>query len=82
MANKYDVYLVMIDSKGVAAFQPFTKDRLAYLESLPKAKDTMLFKIKLSREELYAIKWMLKTDKFMAAAYELTAIRVKRGDAE
>jgi len=77
-----DVYIAMIDSKGVAAFQPFTRDRWQYLESFKKAEDTMLFKIRLTPEEQAIIKWMLRTRNHLAAALELTSIRIKRGDAE
>ena len=45
------VYIVMIDAKGVLAFQPFTRDRWEKLQTIPKASDTMLFKIMLSPEE-------------------------------
>ena len=79
------VYIVMIDSKGVLAFQTFTRERWFKLETLYKARNNpeavMLFKIKLSREEQYAIKWMIRSQNYMAAALELTALRIQRGDA-
>ena len=79
------VYIVMIDSKGVLAFQTFTRERWFKLETLYKARNNpeavMLFKIKLSREEQYAIKWMIRSKNYMAAALELTALRIDRGDA-
>ena len=79
------VYIVMIDSKGVLAFQPFTRDRWLKLETLYNSVDhidsVMLFKLKLSPEEQYAIKWMIRSKNYMAAALELTAIRIQRGDA-
>ena len=79
------VYIVMIDSKGVLAFQTFTRERWLKLETLYKARNNpeavMLFKIKLSREEQYAIKWMIRSKNYMAAALELTALRIDRGDA-
>ena len=79
------VYIVMIDSKGVLAFQTFTRERWFKLETLYKARNNpeavMLFKIKLSREEQYAIKWMIRSKNYMAAALELTALRIQRGDA-
>ena len=75
------VYIVMIDSKGVLAFQPFTRQRWEKLQIIPKAKDTMLFKIMLTPEEQYAIKWMIRSQNYMAAGLELTALRLQRGDA-
>jgi cytochrome c oxidase subunit IV len=80
------VYIVMIDSKGVLAFQPFTRQRWEVLEALYKKINNpdavMLFKIMLSPEEQYAIKWMIRSKNYMAAALELTALRIDRGDAE
>ena len=79
------VYIVMIDSKGVLAFQPFTRDRWFKLETLYNSVDhsdsVMLFKIMLSPEEQYAIKWMIRSQNYMAAGLELTALRLQRGDA-
>ena len=79
------VYIVMIDSKGVLAFQTFTRERWFKLETLYNSVDhsnsVMLFKIKLSPEEQYAIKWMIRSQNYMAAALELTALRIQRGDA-
>jgi len=79
------VYIVMIDSKGVLAFQPFTRDRWEILNNIynqRKNEDSnMLFKIMLSPEEQYAIKWMIRSQNYMAAGLELTALRLQRGDA-
>ena len=79
------VYIVMIDSKGVLAFQPFTRDRWEILNNIynqRKNEDSnMLFKLMLSPEEQYAIKWMIRSQNYMAAALELTALRLQRGDA-
>ena len=79
------VYIVMIDSKGVLAFQPFTRDRWLKLDTLYNSVDhsdsVMLFKLMLSPEEQYAIKWMIRSQNYMAAALELTALRLQRGDA-
>ena len=79
------VYIVMIDSKGVLAFQTFTRDRWLKLETIYNSSDhsdsAMLFKIVLTPEEQYAIKWMIRSKNHMAAAMELTAIRIQRGDA-
>jgi len=79
------VYIVMIDSKGVLAFQPFTRDRWEILNNIynqRKNEDSnMLFKLMLSPEEQYAIKWMIRSQNYMAAGLELTALRLQRGDA-
>lgn len=78
------VFIAIIDSKGALAFQEFTRDRWERLSAFYNTLDTknvMMFKIALTGEEMYAIKWMIKLKRHMAAAMELTAIRCQRGDA-
>ena len=80
-----EVYAVLIDSKGVAAFQPFTRQRWEKLQTIfsnYSKKSAMLFKIKLEQKEADELKWLIKHDQFMYAGSILTGLRIERGDAE
>ena len=81
------VYVVLIDSKGIMAFQPFTLDRWAKCQSIynmasdPK-KSHLLFKIRLSKMESDMCKVSINNNKLMAVANYLVQLRMNRGETE
>lgn len=83
----HTVYIVLIDSKGIMAFQPFTLDRWAKCQAIynratdPK-KSHLLFKIRLSNEEGNLCKAMIKSNKFMVVADYLVRLGINRGEVE
>lgn len=81
------VYIVLIDSKGIMAFQPFNLDRWAKCRALYNLasnpeKSHLLFKIRLSKEESDICKITINNKKYMAVAKYLVQLRKSRGDAE
>ena len=81
------VYIVLIDSKGIAAFQPFSRKRWAkclaiYNRAINPEKSHLLFKIRLSKMESDKCKATINNNKFLATANYLLQLRISRGDAE
>lgn len=80
------VYIVMIDSQGLFAFQLFNLDRWNKLESLYKEqnleKSHLLFKIKLNETEIQMVHTMIMKEKFHVAANMLLNLRKERGDVD
>ena len=85
MQDIMDVYIVMIDSKGILAFQPFTRERWDKLSGLftkgATEKSHLLFKIKLNEIESNMVKAMINNKKYYVAANMLVNLRKIRGDA-
>jgi hypothetical protein len=79
-----EVYIVLIDYKGVLAFQPFSRGRFDKINALfSKRKvvnSAVLFKIKLTYDEQQIAKMMIIKEKFLAAAKYLMDIKNKRGE--
>lgn len=80
------VYIVMIDSGGIKAFQKFTRNRWEKLEAEYNTRtnetSNLLFKIKLTDIEANMIRLMINNKKYHAAAMGLLNLRMKRGDAQ
>ena len=87
IGEKTEVYIVLIDSKGILAFQSFTLDRWAKCQKIynsaknPK-NSHLFFKIKLAETESQLCKAIIKNHTFMAAAGYICKLRASRGDAE
>lgn len=74
-------YLVITDSKGLYAFQPLTRERWTRGQSIVVMHANMeMFKIKLSYEEANIIRFLISNHLYRFAAYNVTRIRLKRGD--
>ena len=74
-------YLIITDAKGVYAFQLLTRERWTRALSIVALHPNMeLFKMVLTEEEANNIKFVIKKKLYMAAAYFITKIRLKRGD--
>ena len=81
------VYIVLIDSKGILAFQPFSLKRWAkckaiYNSATNPEKSHLLFKIRLSEMESVMCKATINNKKYRATANYLVQLRINRGDAE
>ena len=81
-----EVYIVLIDSKGVLAFQPFTRERYEKLNAIYSkrkvASSALLFKIRLTYDESQITKLMLSKSKFLVAAKYLVDLKNKQGEVE
>ena len=82
-----EVYIVLIDSKGVMLFQPFSLQRWAKAQAIYNSADKpevshVLFKIKLSETEANICKTTIKNNKFMATAGYLVQLKVNRGEVD
>jgi len=81
------VYIVLIDSQGVLAFQPFSLKRWAKCQAVynladnPK-KSHLLFKIRLTEHESQMCKATIKNNKFMATAGYLVQLKINRGEVD
>ena len=78
-----EVYIILIDAKGVLAFQKFTREKYAELGAVKKDKENvLLFKIKLTYDQQQITKLMINKGKFRVAAKYLIDLRNKQGEAE
>ena len=73
IGEKTEVYIVLIDSRGIQSFQLFNLDRWANCQAIydratnPK-KSHVLFKIRLPESESQTIKVMINSKTYMHAA--------------
>jgi hypothetical protein len=74
-------YLVITSPNGIMAFGPLNRSFLTKAEfMMTMHRNRELFKIVLTDDEANIIKNLINKKLFMLAAYNVTLIRLKRGD--